>query len=66
LPNPLAQYFWFYTFAPNQNNKMTSNDFKEEEESLLAQMFDSSVKGFGLFWVLLVLTIIFLVLIGVM
>lgn len=45
---------------------MTSNDFKEEKESLLTQMFDSSVKGFGLFWVLLALTVIFLVLIGVM
>ena len=44
---------------------MVSNDFKEEKESLLTQMFDSSVKGFGIFWVALALTAVFLVVIGV-
>lgn len=45
---------------------MVSNDFKEENESLLTQMFDSSVKGFGIFWVILALVTILLVAIGVM
>jgi len=45
---------------------MVSNDFKEENEGLLTQMFDSTVKGFGLFWVIASLASIFLVLIGVM
>lgn len=44
---------------------MVSNDFKEENESLLTQMFDSSVSGFGIFWVSLALITIFLVVIGV-
>lgn len=44
---------------------MVSNDFKEENESLLTQMFDESIKGFGIFWVTLALAAIFLVVIGV-
>lgn len=45
---------------------MVSNDFKEEKEGLLTQMFDDSVKGFGIFWVSLALVLMFLVFIGVM
>ena len=44
---------------------MVSNDFKEENESLLTQMLDSSVEGFGIFWVVLALATILLVVIGV-
>ena len=44
---------------------MVSNDFKEEKESLLTQMFDQTTKGFGIFWVTLALASIFLVVIGV-
>jgi len=44
---------------------MVSNDFKEEKEGLLTQMFDSSVKGFGIFWVTLALVSVLLVMIGV-
>jgi hypothetical protein len=44
---------------------MVSNDFKEEKDSLLNQMFDSSVSGFGIFWVVLALVTIFSVMIGI-
>lgn len=44
---------------------MVSNDFKEEKESFLTQAFDSSVSGFGIFWVALALITIFLVVLGV-
>lgn len=44
---------------------MVSNDFKEEKESLLAQMFDSSVSGFGIFWVAMALITIFAVVVGI-
>lgn len=44
---------------------MVSNDFKEEEETLLTQMFDDSVSGFGIFWVVIALVTILLVMIGV-
>lgn len=44
---------------------MVSNDFKDEKEGLLTQMFDSSTKGFGIFWVTLALVSILLVMIGV-
>jgi hypothetical protein len=44
---------------------MVSNDFKEEKEGLLTQMFDESIKGFGIFWVISALTAVLLVMIGV-
>ena len=44
---------------------MVSNDFKEEKDSLLNQMFDSSVSGFGIFWVVLALVTIFAVIVGI-
>ena len=44
---------------------MVSNDFKEEKESMLTQMFDETTKGFGIFWVTLALVTIFSVLIGI-
>ncbi|UTW67257.1 hypothetical protein KFE94_03845 [bacterium SCSIO 12643] len=44
---------------------MVSNDFKEENESLLTQMFDETTKGFGIFWVVLALAAIFSVVIGI-
>lgn len=44
---------------------MVSNDFKEEKDSLLNQMFDSSVSGFGIFWVALALVTIFCVVVGI-
>jgi hypothetical protein len=44
---------------------MVSNDFKEEKDSLLTQMFDESVKGFGIFWVVLALATVFSVIVGI-
>ena len=44
---------------------MVSNDFKEENESMLTQMFDETTKGFGIFWVVLALATIFLVMVGI-
>lgn len=44
---------------------MVSNDFKEENESMLTQMFDETTKGFGIFWVVLALATMFLVMVGV-
>jgi hypothetical protein len=44
---------------------MVSNDFKEENDSLLNQMFDSTVSGFGIFWVVLALVTIFSVVVGI-
>ena len=43
---------------------MVSNDFKEENESMLTQMFDESTKGFGIFWVVLALATVFAVIVG--
>ena len=55
-----------FTFVTSkQKRAMVSNDFKEENESLFTQMFDDSVKGFGIFWVGLALVTLFLVFIGV-
>ena len=44
---------------------MVSNDFKEENESMLTQMFDETTKGFGIFWVVLALATVFSVLVGI-
>jgi hypothetical protein len=44
---------------------MVSNDFKEENDSLLNQMFDSTVSGFGIFWVVLALVTVFSVVVGI-
>jgi hypothetical protein len=44
---------------------MVSNDFKEENESMLTQMFDETTKGFGIFWVVLALATVFMVLVGI-
>ena len=44
---------------------MVSNDFKEEKESMFTQMFDESVKGFGIFWSVLALAAIFSVIVGI-
>ena len=44
---------------------MVSNDFKEEKDTLLNQMFDESVSGFGIFWVALALITIFAVVVGI-
>ncbi len=44
---------------------MVSNDFKEEKDSLLNQMFDSSISGFGIFWVILAVITIFSVVVGI-
>ncbi len=44
---------------------MVSNDFKEEKDSMLTQMFDETTKGFGIFWVVLALVTIFSVMVGI-
>lgn len=44
---------------------MVSNDFKEENETVLTQMFDETTKGFGIFWVVLALVAIFSVIVGI-
>ena len=44
---------------------MVSNNFEEEKESMLTQMFDETTKGFGIFWVVLALATIFMVMVGI-
>ena len=44
---------------------MVSNDFKEEKDSMLTQMFDETTKGFGIFWVVLALVTVFSVMVGI-
>ena len=62
---PIANKKQIITFVASKYGTMVSNDFKEENESLLTQMFDDTTKGFGIFWVVLALAAIFSVVVGI-